>query len=60
VFVRFAKLIADVRGDARLDPAGAQRNQPKTDGQHLLLTEADAPGGVHEGESEMAQAVNDR
>ena len=60
VLVRFAELIADVGRDARLDPAGAQRDQPETDGQHLLLTEADAPRRVHEGERQMSEAVNDR
>ncbi len=59
MLVRFAKLITDIRRDARLDAASASGNQNQPDGQDPFLAEGDGQRGVHEGESEMSEAVND-
>ena len=60
MLVRVTKLIADVRRNARLDAAGADRDQDKAHRQYPFLAERDSEGGVHRGEGEMAKAVNHR
>ena len=43
MFVRFAKLVADVRGDARLDAPRPERDQDESDRQDRFLPKSD-PG----------------
>ena len=60
MFVRFAKLIADVRRDARFDAACTQTNQKQSDREHRSLPNCNSPGSGHAREREVAQAVDDR
>jgi hypothetical protein len=60
MFVRIAKLIANVRRHARFNPACTQTNQKQSDRQHRSLPNCNPPGSGHARQREITQAVDER
>jgi hypothetical protein len=60
MFVRIAKLIANVCRHAWFNAACPQTNQKQSDRQHRSLANRNPPGSGHAREREIAQAVDDR
>ena len=60
MFVRFAKLIANVRRHARFNATCPQANQKQSDRQHRSLPNCNPPGSGHAREREIAQAIDHR
>ena len=60
MFVRLAKLIADIGGNAWFDAAGAQDKSGTIRREHYALADGDSPRRGHAREREVAETVNNR
>src|SRR5437763_9277151 len=60
MFIRFAKLIADVGRYTWLNSSGAEADQSQADQEHHALANGDTPCGSHACKRQIAQTVNNR